>query len=561
MLKEKVQSNTLTLVSIILFGSSVTLALIIGDIGFQGDDWWEFSWPYWFTFPQSTLECVKNYSRPVEGLYYVLLYESFGLNRFFYTLTSLFLLAGSCALLVRCLQNAFPLRISMSITSGIFAFFLTPISNLIYMWHTDNSRLANLFFWCSVYGFQRWVMESCSWTRLAFPAFFYLLASLTYENTTLMIFGVPFLVWPIYTRGARTLSTSKFVFRLFSSLMGVFALFVIARFMLFGGGAVKQSSLIPPMSLIKSYVVDLSVYLSYPFTDVNLDPVSWLWGVPIAVVTAVALFHISKIEVGYSSEDSELDQTSTYIAVTGMSFLVLGLAPYLMAGYTSSIGFTSQSRIFSSASYGLAVLLGLVVSSGSNPKIRLAWRSFGIVYICLMAVFLAGLRNEWQEAHRHRTRLCNSLLDQVPDVAPNTTFLFLNLQSYISRDGVDRAVVFQGVEGLSEWIRILYGKRSVNAYFLYPKGDVASDDREYRRAIVSDSGVIARGSLAAAPIPLNHLLIFKRDSDQLQLLEGLSREDGIAAIEWTGISRIDSNVKLILNNTGPVRHKGQICGE
>jgi hypothetical protein len=293
----------------------------------------------------------------------------------------------------------------------------------------------------------------------------------------------------------------------------------------------------------------------------TFDPVSWLWGLPIAIVVAVALFRISKIEPGCSSEYTDFNQTSTYLATTGLAFLLLGLVPYLMAGYTSSIGFTSQSRIYSSASYGLAMLLGLLVSAGSKPKVRFALRSLGILSICLMAVFLASLRNEWQEARRQRTLLCNSLLDQAPDVAPGTTFLFLNLQSYISRDGVDRAVVFQGVEGLSEWIRMLYGKRSVNAHFLYSREDVASDDREYRRAIVSDSGVIARGSLAAAPIPLNHLLIFKRDSDQLQLLEGLSREDGIAAIEWTGISRIDSNVKLILNNTGPVRHKGQICGE
>ncbi len=560
-LREKYQTNVLILVLTILFVSSVSLALIIGDIGFQGDDWWEFSWPYWFSFPQSTLECVKQYSRPVEGLYYVLLYESFGLNRFFYTLTSLLLLAGSSALLVRCLQNAFPQRISLSVVSGFFAFFLTPISNLIYMWHTDNSRLANLFFWFSVYGFQRWAMKSCSWAGLIVPVFFYLLASFTYENSTFMIFGVPLLVWPLYDRGLRTLSRSMFILRLFVAVLGGFALFVFARFLVFGGGAVKQSSLIPPMGLIWSYFVDLSVYTTYPLTDMTFDPVSWLWGVPIAIVAAFALFGISKIEPGCSGEYTDFNQTSTYLATTGLAFLLLGLVPYLMAGYTSSIGFTSQSRIYSSASYGLAMLLGLLVSAGSKPKVRFALRSFGILSICLMAVFLANLRNEWQEARRQRTLLCNSLLDQAPDVAPGTTFLFLNLQSYISRDGVDRAVVFQGVEGLSEWIRMLYGKRSVNAHFLYSKGDVASDDREYRRAIVSDSGVIARGSLADAPIPLNHLLIFKRDSDQLQLLEGLSREDGIAAIEWRGISRIESNVKLILNNTGSVRHKGQICGE
>ncbi|MFH0957549.1 MAG: hypothetical protein V1897_02495 [Pseudomonadota bacterium] len=561
MLKEKYHSRTLLLVLTILFGASLSLAFIIGDIGFQGDDWWEFSWPYWFTFPQSTLECIKLYSRPIEGLYYVLLYESFGFNRFFYTLTALLLLAGSCAFLVRCLQNAFPCRISMSLVSGLFAFFLAPVSNLIYMWHTDNSRLANLFFWCSVYGFQKWVMASCSWTRLTIPAFFYLLASFTYENSTLMIFGVPLLLWPVYLRGARTLSTSKFVFRVFGAIIGLFAMFVIARFLVFGGGAVKQSSLIPPISLLLTYAMDLAVYLAYPFTDVTLDPVSWLWGVPIAIVTAVALFHLYKIETGYFAAVEGVNQTSIYVAFTGLAFLVLGLAPYLLAGYTSCVGFTSQSRIYSSASYGVAILLGLAVSSGSNPKVRFALRSLGVVYLCLMAVFLSSLRNEWQEAHRQRNRLCASLLDQVPGVAPNTTFLFLNLQSYITKNGVDRAVVFQGVEGLNEWIKMLYGKRNINAYFIYPNGAVDSNDQEYRQAAASKSGVVARGSIANGLIPLDSLLLFKRESDQLRLINELSQDGNLAAIEWHGISKIASNKELILLRSESAPPKRSLCGQ
>lgn len=545
-----------------MFVASLSLSLIIGDIGFQGDDWWELSWPHWYNFPQSSWECVKQYSRPVESLYYVLMYESFGLSRMFYTLTSLLLLAGSCSLLVKCLHSAFPERMSLALLAGMFGFFLTPISNLVYMWHTDNSRLANLFFWFSVYAFQRWAMSSCSWSRLFLPAFCYLLACFTYENATLMIFGVPLLVWPVYFRSKPSnLTTQKFAFRLASGVLGSFAIFVIARFLVFGGGAVKQSSLIPPVNLVFSYFRDIFVYTLYPFTNPPSDPVSWLWAIPIAIVVAATLFQLSKLESGRHLKYGRFDQSSAYIACTGIFFLILGIAPYLMAGYTSSIGFTSQSRIYSSATYGLAILLGLLASSGSSPRVRLALRGAGVIAICFMAVFLASLKNDWQEAHRQRTELCRSLLNQVPGVESNTTFLFLNLQSYISKEGVDRAVVFQGVDGLVEWVRMLYGKRNIRAYFLYPGDHVSPDDKEERRAIVSKSAIVARGSSAHGTIPLNSVLIFDRRANQLQLLDGLSQGEDVASIEWKGISKINSNRKLILSEAESANEKRRMCGE
>ena len=556
------RANVASIVAAVLFVASLSLSLIIGDIGFQGDDWWELSWPHWYSFPQSSWECVKQYSRPVESLYYVLMYESFGLSRIFYTLTSLLLLAGSCFILVKCLQAAFPRRMSLALFAGIFAFFLTPISNLVYMWHTDNSRLANLFFLFSVYAFQRWAMSSGSWTRLFLPSFCYLLACFTYENSTLMIFGVPLLVWPVYVISKPSnLTTRKFAFRLGSGVVGSFAIFVIARFLVFGGGAVKQSSLIPPINLVLSYFRDIVIYTSYPFTNPPSDPGSWLWAIPIAIVVAVSVFRFFEMESVYHFKFGGFEQSSTYIACIGVFFLILGMAPYLLAGYTSSIGFTSQSRIYSSATYGLAILLGLLASSGSSPRVRLALRATGVIAICFMAVFLASLKNEWQEAQRQRAQLCRSLLKQVPGVESNTTFLFLNLQSYISKNGVDRAVVFQGVDGLVEWVRMLYGKRNIRAYFLYSRDDVSPDDKEERTAIVSKSGIVARGSATSGPIPLNALLICDRRANQLQLLDGLSQGEDVASLEWRGISKITSNRKLILSEAEAAGEKMRMCGE
>ena len=549
------------LLAIALIIFSVSLALLIGEIGFEGDDWWQFSWPYWYPFPQSIWEYAKESRRPIEGIYTILAFESFGLNRIFYTLTALLLSAGSCLLLASCLKSAFPKRASLAVLSAFFAFFLTPISNLIYMFHTDNSRLSMLFFWGSVFAFQRWARSSCSWPGLLPPIMLYLLGAFTYENTTFLIFCIPLLVWPVYAQDRKTLSNKDFVVRFLSGIFGAFTVFVLARFAVFSGGAVKQSSLIPPLHLILSYLANLAFYTVYPLYDIPWDLWSWLWGAPVGLVLVALLFYSSKNDSSPKHQvEGRWEQSSIYIASLGLLFLILGMLPYLMAGYNSSIGFTSQSRVYSSGAFGLAIFLGAVASTPSNRKCRVTALFLAVVAISLMAVSLADLRKGWQEAARYRNRLCKSLLTQVPAVDAHTTFLFLDLQSYISKHGVDHAVVFQGVDGLGEWIRLLYQNKKIYAYFLYPN-DKSIVDKKGRKASVSPEGVSARGSVVRGAIPLDTILIIERHGDELHVLDGLSQYDDIAAITWQGISHIESNMNLILPRSQTRMGFRSICGQ
>ncbi|MCX5873447.1 MAG: hypothetical protein NTY51_09490 [Deltaproteobacteria bacterium] len=549
------------LLAIALIIFSVSLALLIGEIGFEGDDWWQFSWPYWYPFPQSIWEYAKESRRPIEGIYTVLAFESFGLNRIFYTLTALLLSAGSCLLLASCLKRAYPKRSSLAVLSAFFAFFLTPISNLIYMFHTDNSRLSMLFFWSSVFAFQRWARSSCSWPGLLPPTMLYLLGAFTYENTTFLIFCIPLLVWPVYAQDRKALSNRDFVVRLLGGIFGAFTVFVLVRFAVFSGGAVKQSSLIPPLHLTWSYLANLVFYTVYPLYDIPWDLWSWLLGALVGLVLAALLFYSSKSDSFPNDQRVGCwDQSSIYVASLGLLFLILGMLPYLMAGYNSSIGFTSQSRVYSSGAFGLAIFLGALASTPSNRKCRCMVQIFAVVAISLMAVFLADLRKGWQEAATDRSRLCESLLKQAPAVAPHTTFLFLGLQSYISSHGVDRAVVFQGVDGLAEWVRMLYQNKKIYAYFLYPN-DKLIDDKKGRKASVSPEGVSARGSVVRGTIPLDTILIIERHGDELHVLEGLSQSDEIAAITWQGISHIESNMNLILPVSQSRTGVRSICGQ
>jgi hypothetical protein len=523
-----------------------SLAILIGNIGFQGDDWWQFSWPYWHSFPNSIWEYAKASRRPIEGLYTVMSFEIFGLNRELFTLSALLLSAGSCLAMGACLNRAFPGKKTLVVLAVFFAFLLTPISNLIYMFHTDNARLSMLLFWTSVLAFQRWAGGSKSWLGLTLPIILYLAASLTYENATFLIFAVPLFVWPIHANHPNSLSDRSFLLRLGVGISVAFAAFVLVRFGLFGGGAVGHRSLIPSFSLTYSYVHNLILYTFAPFREISWDPAAWVWACPVALLVAALVFKASRDESLSSPRLADSwAQSPLYIAALGAAILVLGMLPYLLAGYSPSMGFTSQSRVYSSATFGLAILLALLLSASKDRRMLFGTKAIAIAMIGLMAVFLADLRTEWQEAAQRREKLLASLLRQVPDVKPGTTFLLMNVQSYVSKDGMDRGVVFQGVDGIGEFVKMLYGKKDLYAYFLYSKNQVPNNTKG-EWATVSPAGLTARGSAVRPPIPLDSLLILKRDGENLVLLDKLSAEDGTAAIKWNGTRSIRSNPGLIL---------------
>jgi hypothetical protein len=541
-------TGIIPLVGAALIVCCTSLAILIGNIGFQGDDWWQFSWPYWYSFPNSIWEYAKTSRRPIEGLYTVLSFEIFGLNRVLFSLSALLLSAGSCLLMGACLNRAFPGRKTLVVLAVFFAFLLTPLSNLIYMFHTDNSRLSMLLFWTSILAFQHWAGASKSWLGLTVPVFLYLAASLTYENATFLIFAVPFFVWPIHVNRGQSMSDRSFALRLGVGIAVAFASFVLVRFGLFGGGAVGHRSLVPSFNLVSSYAYNLMIYTVAPLREVSWDPAAWVWACPVALLAAALVFKASRDDSSTSEKPAGWTQSPLYVAALGMAVLVLGMLPYLLAGYNPAIGFTSQSRVYSSATFGLAILFALLFSASKDKRILFGTKVIAVGMIGLMAVFLADLCNGWQEAAARRATLLASLLRQVPDVKPGTTFLLMDVQSYVSKGGMDRAVVFQGVDGIGEFVRMLYGKKDLYAYFLYPKNQVPNNTKG-EWATVSPAGLTARGSAVRPPIPLDSLLILKREGANLVLLDRLSAEDRSTAIKWNGAQSIHSSPDLILKTS------------
>ena len=409
-------------------------------------------------FPIQYGNTRRHRGGPIEGLYTVLSFEIFGLNRVLFTLSALLLSAGSCLLMGACLNRAFPGRKTLVVLAVFFGFLLTPLSNLIYMFHTDNSRLSMLLFWTSVLAFQHWAGGSKSWLGLTLPVILYLAASLTYENATFLIFAVPLFVWPIHVSRGQSVSDRSFALRLGVGITVAFAVFVFVRFGLFGGGAVGHRSLVPSFNLVSSYVYNLMLYTVAPLREISWDPAAWVWACPVALLAAALVFRASRDDSAVSERPAGLDAKPHVRCRAGHGGSGFGNAPVPTCRIQPCDGLHEPKprvlvRDFRNCNSFSSFVLSVKKQANSfwdKSHRGRHDRSHGRVP-CGSAHWVAGGRGQREKS------LLASLLKQVPDVKPGTTFLLMDVQSYVSKGGMDRAVVFQGVDGIGEFVKMLYG--------------------------------------------------------------------------------------------------------
>ncbi len=526
------------------FGISIPIFLyLVGDLGFQGDDWWIFGIPYWNSYPESLLIYAKESKRPIEGLYWISMYEMFGLREPAFLAGSLLLLAISCVLMTKSLYTAFPDHKDWAISSGMLAFVITPLANLVFMMHTDNSRISCLFFWVSVLFFQNWARNSANISRLLLACLFYCLATLTYENCALLIFSVPFLTLPVFKLSGGDESTRKFLIKLCSSILLSFLVFLVIRFVIFEGGAVGHRTVTPPMELGFSYIRMLLEYLSYPLTNVGINAGNMAWACLFTFMAYLVSYRFIRYGAitGPDSTKSSTKHDLILMALLSFSILGLGMAPYLLAGYSPELGFTSQSRIFSSAGFGAAAIICLPqVFWRGTPVFGKIIRGFLLIFVFFNALSQISLRTDWIQAAIHRENITRSLLSKIPVINGPANFFFLDLQWYIS----SKAVVFQGVDGINDWIKIIYDNRQLHAYFLYPPEKDQTDYKE-KSALITPRGISARGSALYGPSPLDSLVLMERKGDELEVVKSLSKKDNKALANWEGIDAIETNQELI----------------
>jgi len=552
-------------IAVVLALYCLAVVLLSGDLGFEGDDWWIFSFPYWHGFPHSLLEYAKTSLRPVEGVYWITLFEIFGFNKPVFQLFSLLILAAAGVVMGSCLQRLFPAKPGLIVSATFLSFFIPTVSCLTYVVTTDNSRLSTLLFWLSVWTFQRWAVGSGARRNPALPVLLYILAFLTYECASLLIFAVPLLVLPVIPRLPDGRWNRMKIFDLVLAVCVAFGLAVGLRFSLLSGGAVGQAYLVPPFRLVAGYLGLLPFYLTEPFTRLPTDAVAWLAGTVIAASMTWIWFRSARGSKGDSAAAGPaLVQTRLYGILLGAVILILGMAPYQMAGYGSIppeimetaqvkwgfiphgyaawYNFNWSSRIYSSATFGLAIILASMVSGWKTQALR--WGTAMAAAICVgaMAAFHAGLLSDWKEAARMRNSIMRSLVIEAPDVIPGTNFVFLNLDCTFGR-----AVVFRNWGGLRELVRMVYHRRDVGASYLYPYEWKWPNERRHQ-AVVFPEGFVTRGLDMNKPQPARSLLILNRVGDKLVPLDGIRCDDGLVptGICWNNAESIRSNPERII---------------
>ena len=535
---------------------SIILTLLTGDTGFEGDDWWVFSVPYWHSFPESIWVYATEFLRPVEGIYWIGMFEVFGFNRIAFHLFSLLLLSAGSILMGFSLSKTFPGNRAFIVLCVLFSFFLPMVCSLTYIVFTDNNRLCSVLFWVSVLLYQRWVSKGCAWTGLILPGILYIISFLTYESCSLLIFTVPFLLIPIHNRMEYRLPHFSFFARLATGILIAFSTAIVLRFTLLNGGAVAHNHLFPPVSLFLSYLGLLPFYLAAPFSCLQNDLLSWSIGITFAILALALTLYLRN-----QANARALQNDRQYILFLGLCIFVLGMLPYQLAGYGSVIptisetfltkagfadgstkwfSFDGMSRLYSSASFGIAIILALLLTTWRHSWQRKLCSSLAVIILGCMIAFHVGLRVDWKEAAQIRNNIVKSLIAQVPNVMPNTNLILMDLEC-----NHKRAAVFRGWVGLRCLVNMLYHQQTVNAWFLYPYSWYPPNSR-YPQSVVSPEGFWSRGM--QAPAPQSGLVILKRYGRDLTLLNQISENDGEAptGISWLEGSSIQSNTNRII---------------
>jgi hypothetical protein len=554
--------NPLVWIGVVLFSYCVWLTFFTGDAGFEGDDWWILSRAYWNDYPNSILIYAKEFQRPVEGAYWMTLFELFGFNKIAFHFCSLLLLAGASILMGFCLFNAFPQRRPFYIFAPLLSFFMPMVSCLTYVMCTDNSRLSMLLFWGSVLGFQKWAMDFNKLRNVTWAILLYLAAFFTYECSSFLIFAVPFLALPVYQRYNSNLPIKRFAV-LFGIVICVpFLIAVVLRIFLLHGGAVGQNHLTPPINLIFGYLGLVPFYLAQPFRTIATNPGALFAGISIMLITFSILFFISRSELVHNKEET-ITNGFPYIFGLGLLIFILGMAPYQLAGYgnaaptlmdtlqykiglassesTNWFNFNWSSRIYSAASFGLTIILALIFTGFRNRKLSIFSQIAGIAFIGTMAIFHTGLSTDWQRAAEHRSQLVKSLLSIVPEVKPGSNLVFLNLESYC-----ERAAIFRGWGGLRELVKILYNEQNTGAWYLFPD-KFRKPNQYFNQALVLKNGFISRGMDLKKPAPHDSLIILKRTENSLTIVDEISPQSDLVktGIAWQGADLIKTNYDKI----------------
>ncbi|MGE5505663.1 MAG: hypothetical protein ACM31L_14670 [Actinomycetota bacterium] len=423
------------------------------------------------------------------------------------------------------LATAFPARRTAVGLATALAFAMPVLTATTYIGFLDCARVAMVLAWAGMWALVSWARRPDRlWPLVAAMLAFF--ASFTvYENGLPLIVVAPLLM--LSARGF-VLPERRPVVRLAAAVAALATVMAGYRWGLgFVDVAASKYAGLAAGEAMAAFSADFAGHLAEAASVLPGDGWSALAGLATAVAT---------LAVGWPARSDAAPQArrgALAMAAAGTGMALVGLVPYVAAGFTPKPGWDQAVRVYSSASYGIALLLA---APAAVPGLARVVATAAAALAGLWVVHWFELRRDWSAAADAQCRLWSSLFAAVPAVEEGTNFVLIDVPQRLGR-----IPVVVGSDNIRAFMQLAYktrdDRRQIYTVF-------ASSTPVSNRLAVTAAGIRTPDMNVDRPLPLDRLVIVERVGDNLQVRDRIGR-DAALSIDWTGPDEIATNHALI----------------
>lgn len=485
------------------------------------------------SFVMAVLAKLTRQFRLGQELYNTLLVYPFGLDRGLILAMSLVLHLAVAALFHACLLRAFPGRRRLAATAAVLAAAMPMVTATLFIAFMDTSRMALALTFLAILLYQGWAARPDRVWPLAVAVVCVFAGFTFYENALLFLAAVPLLspeTRSFLVQFRRDRAARAALLKAVGAAAGLVGLIAAHRYLLgYIDVDIPAERAMGVGELMVAYGQAALSYLAQASVPGWAGVGALLVALPFALATVLAAARAEGRGTGWLP----------VAAALGVALTVLGMLPFAVADYGPPKAWSQEIRVLSSASYGIALLIALIPELLPAGKARLAAGGMLAVVVAAWMGFWFEIRGAWVTAARQHCEAWTSLLRQVPHVEGRTAILFLDL-----RGSVGDVPVLVNKDSLLALVQLLYKARGqdgqVFGYHLdrLPKVTMSA----------SPQGIeTLRSSLhAGAPLPLDRLILVRRDGSRMEVLDRVTRDAGEFGIDWRdGVSELRTNPDLI----------------
>lgn len=357
--------------------------------------------------------------RPVSVAWWIYSFEIVGYNPPLLHFLSFALFLGASVLASICFYRAWPSKQRRTYLYPLL--FLLFIFNwigveLIFSVKFDQVHLALIFFFLAGLCLQAWSSSNMSRTGwLALSLGLFLVSVFAYESVVFLYPGLLLFSWPLSQKKKDNLK--HFIGIGFISLFFVALPYIVYRHIgLIGSNATYRGGLSTPLD--PTHLVDyISLLANFGANANSFQPIS------SALATIVTLYALGAgaLVLIYKKRET-FQHEAIHVALASLWFIFMGLAPFALAGYSTT------ERAYSAAVFGLGPLIALSLTAKAT-KLRSVTSWAAVLCICLLGIgqfFSASTQQVGPEAQQNRFFLNMKRL--VPSVKSGTVFIFWTIR-------------------------------------------------------------------------------------------------------------------------------------